>query len=127
MVWKVLKKIKRYNNMEKNWKQDEEEKDQLFENHMEEAKKASAADRDFYSAAQIARRSAKEDGILPVRNEDGEFQYTIQQGLKAACHAREDITATVNIQLAILKRLDRNRNLLWAAIVLLGYVAYSLS
>lgn len=113
--------------METNWKQIDEESERLFENHMDEAKKASAADRDFFGAAQIARRSAKENGILPVRDEHGEFRYTIQQGLKAACHAREDIAATVGIQLAILKRLDRNRNLLCVAIILLAYVAYRLS
>lgn len=113
--------------MEANWKKTAEESERLFENHMDEAKKASAAARDFFSAAQIARRSAKENGILPVRNEHGEFRYTMQQGLKAACHAREDIAATLQIQLAVLQRLDRNRNLLWAAIVLLGYVAYRLS
>lgn len=113
--------------METNGQQSDDEDERLFEKNMDEAKKASAAARDFFGAAQIARRSAKENGILPVRNEHGEFRYTIQQGLKAACHAREDIVTTVHIQLAVLQRLDRNRNLLLVAIVLLGYVAYRLS
>jgi len=113
--------------METNWKQTDEESERFFENHMDEMKKASAAARDFFGAVQLARRQAKENGILPVRNEHGEFQWTIQQGLKAACHAREDISATLQIQVAVLQRLDRNRNLLWLAIVLLGYVAYRLS
>lgn len=112
--------------METNWKQIDKESDRLFENHMDKEKKASAAARDFFGAIQIARRQAKQNGILPVRDEHGEFRYTIQQGLKAACHAREDIAATVGIQLAILKRLDRNRNLLCVAIILLAYVAYRL-
>jgi len=113
--------------MEADWKQTDEESDRLFENHMDEARKANAAAKDFFGAAQIARRSAKKNGILPIRNEHGEFQYTIQQGLKAACHTREDVAATLQIQLTLLQRLDRNRNLLWVAIALLGYVAYRLS
>ncbi|MBI5894136.1 MAG: hypothetical protein HZB79_10950 [Deltaproteobacteria bacterium] len=113
--------------METNWKQTDEESERFFENHTDELKKASATARDFFGAVQLARRQAKENGILPVRNEHGEFQWTIQQGLKAACHAREDISATLQIQVAVLQRLDRNRNLLWLAIVILGYVAYRLS
>ena len=113
--------------MQTNWKQIDKEGERIFENKMNEVKKGSAAKRDFFSAAQLARRNAKEDGILPIRNEDGEFQYTTQQGLKAACHSREDISATLTIQLAVLQRLDRNRNLLWVVIVLLSYVAYRLT
>jgi hypothetical protein len=113
--------------MKTNWKQIDEEGEQIYEKDMEEAKKGSAADRDFFTSCQIARNSAKQNGIYPVRNEYGEFRWTIQQGLKAACHGREDIAAILQIQLALLHRLDRNRNLLYAAIALLGYVAYRLS
>lgn len=113
--------------METNWTQIDEENERIFEKKMDETKKASAAAKDILNACQIARRSAKENGILPVRNEDGEFRWTIQQGLKAACHAREDVAATLLIQAAILRRLDRNRNLLWVGIIILGYVAYRLS
>lgn len=113
--------------METNREQIDKESERLFENRMDEEKKASAAARDFFSSMQIARRQAKQNGILPVRDEHGEFRYTIQQGLKAACHAREDIAATLGIQLAILKRLDRNRNLLCVAIILLSYVVFRLS
>ena len=110
--------------MNSNSNETDKGREHLFENHMDEAKTTSAAARDFFGAAQGARRQAEDNGILPVRNKDGEFRWTIQQGLKAACHAREDISATLQIQLAILKRLDRNRNLLWVAIAILGYVAY---
>lgn len=119
--------IWRGRHMETNWDQIDEESDRLFESRMNEARRANAAARDFFGAAQVARRSARESGILPVRNEHGEFRYTIRQGLKAACHTREDIAATLQVQLALLQRLDRNRNLLWVAIALLGYVAYRLS
>lgn len=113
--------------MEADWKKTDEENERLFENNINEAKKASAAASDFFSAGQKARNSAKENGILPTRNEHGEFRYTVQQGLKAACHAREDVAAIAQIQLTILQRLDRNRNLLWIVIVFLFYIAFRIS
>jgi hypothetical protein len=113
--------------METNWKQIDEEDERFYEKKMDKLKRTSAAGKVFFSAGQEARRQAKEHGILPVRDKHGEFRYTIQQGLKAACHAREDISGTLQIQFAILQRLDRNRNLLFVAIILLGYVAYRLS
>ena len=113
--------------MEKSWKQIDEDNERFFEKQMEDAKKSSAADRDFFGAAQLARRYAKQDELLPARNEHGEFRYTAQQGLKAACHAREDIAAALQIQRAVLQRLDRNRNLLWIAITLLAYLTVRLS
>lgn len=113
--------------MEINWKQIDKESERLYEKLMGKAKKTSAAAKVFFSAGQEARRQAKEHGILPVRDEHGEYRYTIQQGLKAACHAREDISGTLQIQFAILQRLDRNRNLLFVIIILLGYVAYRLT
>lgn len=105
----------------------DEESERFFEKQMEDAKKSSAADRDFFSAAQVARYSVKQDGLLPTRNEDGEAEYTAQQGFMAACQAREDVIAIANIQRSLLLRLDRNRNLLWGVICLLTYIAYRLS
>ena len=113
--------------MEVDWKKIDEDNERIFEKQMEDAKTSSGADRDFFSAAQYARRSAKENGLLPTRNAEGEFEYTPQQGFKAACHAREDTAAALQIQRAVLLRLDRNRNLLWVAIALLAYVTYRLS
>ena len=113
--------------MEINWKHIDEESERFFEKRMEDAKRSSAADRDFFSAAQIARRSCKEDGLLPTRNVDGDFEYTSRQGYKAACQAREDVSATLQIQRAVLLRLDRNRNLQLIAILLLTYIAYRLT
>jgi hypothetical protein len=39
----------------------------------------------------------------------------------------ESVSATLQIQKLLLLRLDRNRNLLWAVILLLVYVAYRIS
>ena len=113
--------------MEIDLKKIAEDDQALFEKEMEHAKKTSSADRDFFGAAQLARRWAIRDSLLPARNEDGDFEYELQQGLKAACHAREDVAAIAQVQRALLQRLDRNRNLLWIAIVLLAYIAYRIS
>ena len=113
--------------METDWKRIDGESARLYEKEMEDAKKSSSADRAFFTAAQSARRSAIQNDILPARTQDGDFEYTLQQGLRAACHAREDVTATLILQRDLLRRLDRNRNLLWAVVALLLYVAYRLS
>lgn len=90
---------------------------------MEEAKKKSAADRDFFEAALSARQSMKQDDLFPSRNENGELRYTVQQGLKAACYAREDIAVTTTIQRSILIRLDIIKSLLWVCAAILLYIA----
>jgi hypothetical protein len=113
--------------METDWKKIDEENEKFFEWQVEQAKKSSPADRDFFTAGQKARHSVKENGLLPARNEDGEFEYIAQQGFKAACHAREDVVAILHIQRAVLSRLDRNRGLLWIVILLLIYIAYRLT
>jgi hypothetical protein len=113
--------------MEKNWAQIDDENERYFEKQMEIAKKGSAADHDFFHAAQLAKTSAKENDLHPYRNENGELKYNVQQGLKAACYAREDIAAVLMIQQAVLRRLDRNRSLLWVTILLLAYIAYCVS
>ena len=94
---------------------------------LEQAKRNGLADRDFFEAGLVARRSIQENELLPYRNEAGEFEYELQQGLKAACHAREDVVAISVIQRALLKRLDAVKALLVVAIALLLYVAYRVS
>jgi hypothetical protein len=113
--------------MDADLRKTDEQSKRFFDKQMEDAKKSSAADREFFAAAQYARHAAEQNGLLPARNQEGDYEYTPQQGLKAACHAREDAAATLVIQRALLHRLDRNRNLLWVAIALLVYVAYRLS
>lgn len=114
--------------MTKSWKDIEEEKQCQRHQEIEaEKRKAFAARRDWLSAAQIARQSVRQNGLLPDCDESGSYRYTVRQGLKAACQAREDIVATLMLQLDILKRLDRNYILLWVVIALLLYVAYRVS
>ena len=110
--------------MKTDWQRMDEENDRLFEKQMEEGKRRSAADHAFFSAAQYARSSARQSDLLPRRNEDGDFEYELQQGLRAACHGREDVSAVLVIQRSLLLRLDRNYKLLLVAVALLGYIAY---
>ena len=91
------------------------------------AKTGSAADRAFYEAARQAKEGVKTYGLLPAEVAPGEFKYSVQQGLKAACFAREDAASILLIQPAILRRLDALKRLAWVAIGLLAYIAYRLS
>jgi hypothetical protein len=118
--------------MEKSWQEMRLEYDrgaeEYFEKQLENATKTgSTADREFFSAAREARRSVKSNGLWPRRTEDGELRYTVQQGLTAACHTREDVVGIAILQRAILRRLDRNRNLMWIAIALLVVIAVRLA
>lgn len=97
-----------------------------YHQQLEQSKKGSAAEFDFYSAAQQARSSIEADNLLPKRGEYGELKYRHDQGIMAACLAREDVALIATLQLSILKRLDRNRNYMAAAIVLLVYIAVKL-
>jgi hypothetical protein len=94
---------------------------------LEQAKLSGPADQDFFEAALVGRRAIQQDELLPHRNEHGEFEYELQQGLKAACHNREDVVAIAMIQRALLKRLDILKALLAVAIALLLYLAYRVS
>jgi hypothetical protein len=94
---------------------------------LEESKKGSFAKRDFYEAAIFAKKEAKNNGFFPLHDKHGGFRYSIQQGLMAACHSREDITAISVIQLKLLERLDSIYGLLWTLVLLTGYIAYRLT
>lgn len=93
-----------------------------FVEDMDKAAKTSAADRTFFEAAKRAKLSVNDDGLTPSWI-DGEWVHTAEQGAKAACLTREDVVAVMNIQYGVLKRLDRNRNYMWAIIALLVYIA----
>jgi hypothetical protein len=73
--------------MKKKFKPMTEENEEFFEKQMEEAKKRSSADWDFYESALLAKRFAKQDDLLPYLDEYQEQHYTVRQGLKAACCA----------------------------------------
>ena len=76
------------------------------EKQMTEAAAKDSVSRDFYGAALVAMRSAQQDELHPAIGEYGEARYTAQQGIKAACHAREDVTSILIIQQAVLRRLQ---------------------
>ena len=76
------------------------------EKQLTEAAAKDSVSWDFYGAALVAMRSAQQDELYPTIGEYGEIRYTVQQGLKAACHAREDVTAILIIQQAVLRRLQ---------------------
>jgi hypothetical protein len=60
----------------------------------------------FFAAGAYAKRAAKTDGFLPRPGPDGEPVFTIQQGLRAACNAREDVAAVLAVQLHIVRWLS---------------------
>lgn len=87
--------------------------------------KSSAAERDFYQAAKHARMTMQSDGLEPLWIDD-KWVRTDEQTAKAAAYTREGMVAVANLQLTILKRLDRNRGYMWVVIALLGYIAYQI-
>ena len=96
-----------------------------FEKDCRDQMKRSAADRDFAQAALNAKYSNHD--LRPMRGEFGELKFSRQQVAEAACYAREDVSAVLQIQLPILKRLDTLKWLGWACFFLLLYIAYRLS
>jgi len=96
--------------------------DSKYFDEMDQISKKSAADRTFFQAAKTARLQVNADGLLPDWIDD-EWTHTAEQGAKAACLTREDMIAVANVQYALLKRLDRNRNYMWVIIALLLYIA----
>jgi hypothetical protein len=93
-----------------------------FYEEMAKQMRKSAADRTFFEAARLARTSISVDGLEPAWV-DYEWVHSPEQGAKAACLSREDVVAIANVQYAVLKRLDRNRNYMWMIIALLLYIA----
>jgi ribosome-binding protein aMBF1 (putative translation factor) len=91
------------------------------------AKEGDAVDREFASAALLAKKGSMENGLAPKEILEGEFKYSVQQGLKAAGWAREDAAAVLILQPSILRRLDALRRLLLLVLALLAYIAYRLS
>ena len=93
---------------------------------MDAAAKDSVS-RDYYGAALVAMRSAEQDQLHPTIDKYGEARFAVQQGLKAACHAREDVAAILLIQQAVLRRLQGLRLSACACFVALLYIAVRVS
>ncbi|WP_307505976.1 hypothetical protein [Variovorax sp. W1I1] len=113
--------------MNVNYAKLDQDNEAQFVKQMEEGMKAGAAERTFFSAGLAAHQSAITDGLMPSRNEEGDLVYSPQQGMKAACHAREDAAAILNIQLPALKLLHQVRLLLCGCLAVLAYIAYRVS
>ncbi len=113
--------------MEKSAQQIAIEDDERYFKQMKEAQKRNAAAKDFYGAAISAKLSLKSDDLLPYRNEDGEPTYSANQGAKAACFAREEVSSILQLQLPILERLDGIDSLVKVCLVVLIYIAYKVT
>ncbi len=94
---------------------------------LENAAKKGGPIGEISRAALTAYLSGSVEGLDPMPNEDGEWIYRTQQGLKAACWAREDAAATFNVQLAVLRRLEGLRWLAWTGLGLLAYIAFRMT
>lgn len=79
------------------------------------------------TAAHAAHLGAIEAGLVGVIDEHGELHFSVQQGAKAACFAREDAAAGLYMHSAVLAQVRLNRRLLWVALVLLSYIALRVS
>lgn len=93
------------------WKVEFAEADARLEIQLKELASKSAVNYDFYNAGLTALKSMQNDELNPSISKYGEVRYSVQQGLKAACHARQDVTAILIIQQAVLKRLHELRSL----------------
>ncbi|WP_371763357.1 hypothetical protein [Massilia sp.] len=78
---------------------------------------------DWVAAVKQARTVCEDAGLNAEFNEEGEAEFTTFQTAKAVRHTREDVSATLMLQVALLRRLDRNRNYMWVIIALLLYIA----
>jgi hypothetical protein len=98
-----------------------------FYNDLNRLGKTGDAEHDYYKELRNARWQIENEEMLPQRTPYGELQYGIQQGLRSAVLAHEEAFAARNLQLVILKRIDRNRNYMVAIIALLIYFAVKLN
>lgn len=109
------------------WRKLREEGQAISEKRFREAANKSSINRDFYGAALIAMDSAQKDNLYPALDESGNYTYNVQQGLKAACHSREDVTSILIIQKALLTRLQELRIITLACLASIIYIAIRVS
>jgi hypothetical protein len=83
--------------------------------------------KDLSDAGELAKYLTEQDGLLPYLDGEGEHRYRIQQGVRAACKGREDVTSLVIIQSAVLRRLQELRVFAIVGLALLTYIAVRLS
>lgn len=105
------------------WRKLMSEGESLAIRQLSEQAAKNAVSRDFFGAALTAKHQIKEEGLTLTVLEYGETSYTAEQGLKAACHAREDVIAILHVQHSLLKRLQGIKNLTWTCLLVLIYIA----
>lgn len=91
---------------------------------LNEINKKGKAGQHFALAVAVARQACLEAGLDGQVDDSGRPHFTHEQTAIAARHAREDAAAALTLQLAIMARLDRNRNYMWVIIALLLYIAF---
>jgi len=107
----------------------EKKNEEFWAKQNSDAMKLGGASSDTARAAFQARNNVRESDLFPSLDDDGHWVYTPEQGIKAACHAREDASATLilqHTQLEHLHRLSGVKRLLWVCIGLLAYIAAKL-
>lgn len=80
----------------------------------------------FALAIATARQVCEDAGLNGHVDDDGRLHFTPEQMAVAARHTREDVAATLTLQLAVLARLDRNRNYMVVIIAMLIFIASQL-
>ena len=109
------------------FRQSHTEDDAQFIERMTMNQRQNAAAKTFCTAIVEARKTANFEGLRPYQLEGGQLGYNAAQGAKAACLIAEDASATLQMQLPILKRLDGIATLLKICLAALAYIAYRVS
>lgn len=78
-----------------------------------EMEKKGGIGAELVAAVRLARRARTEAGLDCEYTDTGEAKFKVQQGLKAAVHAREDAAATLILQVKIIQRLDKLQKTVW--------------
>ncbi len=88
--------------------------------------KKGGAGAELVAAVRLARQARTEAGLNCDYTETGEARFSVQQGLKAAVHGREDVAATLILQVKIIQRLDQLKKLAWWILGVLTVIALKL-
>jgi hypothetical protein len=113
--------------MDIHFRQVHNEDDAQYIERMTMHQRQNAAAKTFCTAIVDARKAATFQGLRPYQLQDGGWGYNAAQGASAACHATEDASATLQMQFAVLKRLDGIATLLKIGLAALAYIAYRVS
>lgn len=81
---------------------------------------------DFVIAVKAARRACEEAGLNATFDDENIPSFSTEQTARAVRFTREDASAALFLQMHIMRRLDRNKNFMWAIIGLLLYIAWKL-